>query len=137
MSKFMSELYAHLVNDDTVWELDFSLEYHSDIAGKIIVPAGFQTDFASVPRLPIIYTFFGDRAHREAVLHDYLYRKDSNPIVSESVANKVFLEAMTLRGKPFLVRWSMYFGVCLGGFTAYHKLYVDDKLSGENPCISK
>lgn len=129
MSQFHTELDAKLLNDDTIWVLNFPLVYDSDVLNcQITVPVGFQTDFASVPRLPIVYTAFGDRAHREAVLHDYLYRKDSLPIVSESLANKVFLEAMTLREKPWYVRWCMYWGVCLGGWTAYHKLCVGDKL---------
>jgi hypothetical protein len=129
MSKFLSELDAHLLNDDSIWMLDKDLVYQSDLLNAIItVRAGFQTDFASVPRVPIAYMFFGDKAHRESVLHDYLYRIDSVPIVTESQANSVFLEAMTLRGKPWWVRKCMYWGVCLGGFSAFHKLKVGDSL---------
>lgn len=128
MSKFLTELDCHLKDDDKIWELDFALIYESDILGEIIVPAGFQTDFASVPRLPIIYSLFGDKAHREAVLHDYLYRIDSVPQATYSQANEVFYEAMELRGKGWIVRHCMWLGVVLGGWTAYHKLRVEDKL---------
>ena len=128
MSEFLTEL---VVDDccDAYARLVSPLSYESDLLEKIItVPVGFETDFASVPRVPIVYWFWGGRAHREAVLHDYLYRIDSDPVVSEEVANKVFFEAMQARGKGFFVRWPMYWGVCLGGWTAYHKKLVADKL---------
>ena len=129
MSKFMTELEARLKeSSDKVWILDEDLIYISDLAGFINVPEGFETDFASVPRLPIAYTAFGDRAHREAVLHDYLYRKDSIPCVTYMQANRVFLEAMKLRGKGVLVRFPMFWAVCLGGFLSFHKKSVADKL---------
>lgn len=129
MSKFLTELDANLKPDsDTVWVLEKPLIYESDIVGLIEVPAMFETDFASVPRIPLAYDAFGGRAHREAVLHDYLYRKDSMPLASFMEANKVFLEAMTLRKKPVYIRYPMFWGVCVGGYPAYHKLNVMDKL---------
>jgi hypothetical protein len=34
--------------------------------GKVIeIETGFETDFASVPRLPIVYTLWGNQTHRE------------------------------------------------------------------------
>jgi hypothetical protein len=128
MAKFCSDLDCKLKNSDSVWNIDSPLIFESDILGKIIVPQNFQTDFASVPRVPIAYTMFGDRAHMESVIHDYLYRKDSVPQATYSQANDVFLEAMKVRGKSFFVRYAMYWGVVLGGWTAYHKLNVNDKL---------
>jgi hypothetical protein len=129
MSKFLTELRAPLKNgSETVYVLEESLIYQSDLAGRVEVPTGFETDLASVPRLPLVYWAFGGRAHREAVIHDCLYLIDSNPGVDCSIANKVFLEAMKARGKPFYVYYPMYLGVKLGGFASYHKRYVGDKL---------
>ena len=127
MAKFLTDLDGRCISD-TVWLLLARLCYQSDEAGFIEVPAGFQTDFASVPRVPVFYTLFGDRAHREAVLHDYLYRKDAVPCVDRSVADDVFLEAMAERGKGFFVRYAMYWGVRLGGWTAWRKKNVGDCL---------
>ena len=127
MAGFITELDVRCINDGR-WKLDSPLRYLSDIVGLIDVPAGFETDFASVPRVPILYTFFGDRAHREAVLHDYLYRKDSIPMVERSQADDVFFEAMDERGKGFLIRYGMWLGVRAGGWTAYHEKLVTDKL---------
>ena len=128
MAQFLTELDARLKDSDNVWVLAAPLIYQSDILGKITVPEGFLTDFASVPRIPIAYILFGDRAHCESVIHDYLYRIDSVPIATYSQANNVFYEAMKVRSKGFFVRHAMYYGVVAGGWTSFHKRKVADKL---------
>jgi hypothetical protein len=128
MAKFLTELCASLKDDDRIWILHEPLIYISDIVGRIEVPISFQTDFASVPRVPIIYELYGDKAHRESVLHDYLYCIDSIPQATFDQANQVFLEAMIVRGKPEDIRNGMYQGVCLFGHSHYHKRYVGDQL---------
>jgi hypothetical protein len=131
-----------------VWIVDKPLKYWSELLNCLIVvppdyemqsesieeeltpkePTWFETDFASVPRLPVLWEMWGDRAHREAVLHDWLYRKDSVPCVAKEIADGIFLEAMKSTGKPWHISYPMYWGVKLGGFTAYHKKNVADKL---------
>ena len=128
MAKFLTELNARLKDDDRIWIIDSRLVYESDLVGTVIVPEGFQTDFASVPRVPLFYALFGDRAHRESVVHDYIYREDASPVATRKQADDVFLEAMKCRGKGFFVRYAMYWGVRAGGWTAYHKRNVGDKL---------
>ena len=127
-SKFITSLNCRLGDTDKIWILNKPLIYYSELLDTTIeVPAEFQTDFASVPRVPIVYWFYGGRAHHEAVIHDYLYRIDSMPVVAKNTADKVFLEAMKVRGKPFLVRHPMYLGVVVGGGSSYHKKVVDIK----------
>jgi hypothetical protein len=130
MSKFLNELCFHLKEDsDKIHVLDKPLIYYSSsLDNYITIPAGFETDLASVPRLPIAYWFWGNKAHREAVLHDYLYRIDSVPVVTFSEANQLFFEAMECRNKSVCVRYPMYWGVCIGGHSSYHKRKVFDKL---------
>ncbi len=123
MSKFLTDLDIGLIGEST-WRLNSQLEYQSDLIGRVVVPAGFKTDLASVPRVPLVYLSWGGRAHREAVIHDYLYRIGSKPPVTRGMANKVFLEAMACRDKPFWVRWPMYLGVVIGGGLSYHKVTV-------------
>jgi len=128
MSKFLTGLDIAL-NDNGIWVLRSPLIYQSDIlCCDVEAPTGFQTDLASVPRLPIVYWFWGGRAHREAVLHDYLFRVDSIPVVPFSVANAVFLEAAKSRGKALCIRYPMFWGVWIGGYSSYHKHLVLDKL---------
>ena len=126
INKFTTNLSIELKEDSKVWILTSTLVYESDLIGKVSVPIGFQTDLASVPRIPIIYAMWGDRAHREAVIHDYLFRIDSFPIVSFDIANKVLLEAMKARGRPWHIRYPMYWGVCIGAHGYYHKHKVAD-----------
>ncbi len=122
---FLSELQITNLEKENTWRLEKTLIYGSELLGRIVcVPIRFITDLASVPRVPIAYTLWGDRSHHEAVLHDYLYRSDSIPIVSRKTADKIFLEAMKYRGKPLRIRWPMYLGVRIGGFGAYHKKKV-------------
>jgi hypothetical protein len=116
-SQFLTDLLIRPLEEDGKWVLMAPLKYQSKIfKGIIEVPEGFETDLASVPRVPIAYTAFGNRAHREAVVHDYLYQKH---LVGKAKADRIFLEAMKVRKKPLWVRWSMYMGVVLGGGSAY------------------
>ena len=129
MSEFITELCVDLKpGSDKIWIPRSPLIYDSDLVGRIEVPTGFETDFASVPRVPIIYWLWGGRVHREAALHDYLFRKDSKPVVSFMVANAVFKEAMIVRGKPWYVVYPMYSGVVLGSYGCYHKRLVGDSI---------
>lgn len=103
---------------------------------KIEVQAGFYTDYASVPRLPIIYWLYGNRAHRGAVVHDYGYRKDSkiwskkkddwiyNP--SRSLVDYIFKKCNIASGYPYYVYQGMWLGVRLGGSSSYHRMGVND-----------
>lgn len=115
---FLSPLKATLVDDrDGLWQLDAPLIFHSEIVGKKIeVPTGFQTDFASVPRVPIIYVIYADRNRKAATLHDYLYR---HKIFERSVCDAVFREAMRADGESFAIAWAMWAGVRIGGAFVY------------------
>lgn len=86
------------------------LEYLSGTGEKYTVPATFTTDFASVPRLPILYAVFGNRGHsvRPAVLHDYLCRFD---VVPRAQADRLFYQAMLDDGMPENDAMSMYWAV--------------------------
>lgn len=128
MSQFITELACHLRPDcETVWVLAEPLAYQSDLLGAVVlVPAGFQTDLASVPRIPFIFTLWGGRAHRESVIHDYLYRIDAVPPATKLQADRVFLEAMAVRGKPFYVRWFMFAGVAGFAWLSFHRRKVGD-----------
>ena len=125
MAKFLTELDCHLkATCENIWILDSSLIYESDIVGPVSVPAGFETDLASVPRLIVIYELWGNRCHREAVIHDYLYRQDSVPQASKLQADRVFLEAMRVRGNPFYIRWFMFAGVAAFAWMSFHRRKV-------------
>lgn len=97
MSKFLTNLCACNIdanheNGRGLWRIVTTLAYQSEVAGRVIyVPAGFETDFASVLRLPVIYLAFGDKAHAAATVHDFLYSTAELP---RKMADDVFFEAM-------------------------------------------
>ena len=92
--------------------------------GDITVPAGFDTDFASVPRLPFIFMLLGDRADYAAVLHDYLYRTAQ---ISRAVADAAFRWVAEREGMGWLARWTMWTGLRVGGWMAYDQRHPDNK----------
>jgi len=143
MAQFLDKLGSDLIGyKDTraVHKLTRPLIWVHD--GKCItVPEGFETDFASVPRLPIIYGIWGDRAHREAVLHDYLYRVGSVIIETNGLSNKtienipkedadwIFREAMIGQGRSWVIYHPMYLAVRLRGGSSFHRMCVMDSFA--------
>ena len=77
-----------------------------------VIDAGFVTDFASVPRVPIAFTLFAGKAKKSAVLHDWLYT--TKPF-SRLEADNAFLCAMESEGLGWFTRHAMYRGVRIGG----------------------
>ncbi len=148
MNGFQGPLKAEEIGTScgrTVWRLLEDLVF---VLGprKYVIPKGFETDLASVPRVPIVYLIWGDRAHREAVLHDYLYRKDSvilnecNLIVSREIpkedADWLFRTAMISRGQPYYIYQPMYLAVRIAGGSYFHQMNVADHfpLDKEEQC---
>lgn len=87
------------------------LEGAGEAPFQVTVPEGFVTDFASVPRLPLVYLAAGNTAHKAAVLHDYLY-SIGHPRKS---ADAAFLAAMRAEGEPWWRRNLMWSAVRVFG----------------------
>lgn len=97
------------------FELVEAFEYHVgglDSGDVITVPAGFRTDFASVPR--VLWTIVPPVGlyGKAAVVHDYLYILQDRTRLE---ADRIFLEAMEVLGVPKIQRTLMYQAVRLGG----------------------
>ena len=127
-SYFQTELITSSLNDE-ISELYEDFIYYSEILGEfIVVPKTFQTDFASILRLPLLYLFFGNVAKKAATIHDFLYRKDNGLNVSKEIADKIFYEAMKVSKVDQWRRHPMYWGVVVFGERAFHKKHVNDVL---------
>jgi hypothetical protein len=97
------------------WRTQGELIYLDAKGRTWTVPAGYITDFASVPRLPLMYWLTGDTAHMSAVLHDYLCTDFVPELMSWREAADLFREAMQAEGTPGWRRWGMYWAVRLFG----------------------
>ena len=108
------------------WRLLEDLTYYGVPGiGDITVPKGFDTDFASVPRLPFMFWLLGDRADYAAVLHDWIYR---TAISSRSVADAAFRWVADKEGVNWVARWSMWSGLRVGGWTSYDQRHKDNQV---------
>jgi hypothetical protein len=76
---------------------------------RIVVPSGFPTDLASIPRLFRFLIVKNGRHRPAAIVHDWLCRQGL--AFSRVRADKIFREAMKLRGVPAIRRWAMYVAV--------------------------
>lgn len=117
MSRFLTPLITEVASDSAD-RLMADLVFVSDEAGIINVPAGFETDYASVPRIPLAYMLFGGVAKKAAVVHDYLY---STKMLGRDMADAVFLDAMEASGVAWWRRRLMYRAVRVFGWTIYNK----------------
>jgi hypothetical protein len=104
------------------------LVYESaELARVLIVPAGFQTDLASIPRglwnlLPKSGPY--DPA---AVIHDYLYASAPRlGSLDRAACDRVLREAMAACGVPAWQRWVIYSAVRVGGQRAWDGHRADD-----------
>lgn len=127
MSPFLSGLDVTLVQDAdeahprALWRLNAPLVYYSErLRREITVPKGFLTDFASVPRLPLVYLLAGGEADRAALVHDWLYHSHE---VSRANADAILDEAMAATGQPWWRRKLMWLGVRVGGSGPYDEDY--------------
>jgi hypothetical protein len=111
MSSFLSDLDTRYVgtHDEDLFQLLAPYVYQSDVAGITIeVPAGFLTDFSSVPRIPLAYWLTGGKAKQASVVHDFLCE---TKLVSRQMADEVFLEIMELTNVPVWRQKVMWAGV--------------------------
>ena len=106
--------------------------FRSPSLGVIRVEPGFDTDYASVPRIFwSIYPPDGDY-RAAAVIHDWLYWNqspiegghDAAPLdlsITREQADTVFMEALTALGVPWLRRHVLHKAVRLGGWMPWKK----------------
>lgn len=105
----------------------------------VVIPEGFTTDFASIPKpLWNILPPNGCAYDRAAVVHDFLYRGgfiteflpgefELEPEIevhhdpTRAEADSILNEAMTISGVGRLKRWLIYSGVRVGGSSAWSK----------------
>lgn len=140
MSSFTGALVVEDLENGN-WKVDRSFSYDVGELGSghtVIIPAGFNTDYASIPR--VLWNILppnGQAYDRAAVVHDYLYRggfvtvrmydpetateyelhQDPTRAETDSILN----EAMAVSGVGRVKRWMIYSGVRVGGGAPWAK----------------
>jgi len=107
------------LDDGRHWRLVQPFDYHvgSLSSTEIIrVPAGFVTDFASVPRLLWYVIPPWGRYGKAAVVHDFCY---THRLYSRRRADRIFLEAMKALSVPLWKRIVMVVAVRIFGWWAW------------------
>lgn len=103
----------------TVWEIQESFVYYTNLGDIIEVPVGFVTDFASVPK--ILWNIFPPTGKyiKAAVIHDYLTslkgQLPNGKIYSKKEVDAIFLEAMTVLKVSKVTRYIVWRAVSLFG----------------------
>lgn len=120
--EFIGPLQVEAIDGES-WRLlsDFSAAIQTDEGARVLtVPKGFETDLASVPRLPGMFLLFGGRARKAAVLHDWLYHEHEG---EREVADAVFFKAMA-HDEGLFTRVAMWLGVRVGGWAIWQRREV-------------
>jgi hypothetical protein len=107
------------------------LRYQSPrLGGVVTIPAEFDFDGASTPRLPLTWLIAGGRATAAAAVHDYAYQRHGLVVdgafrpLSRAAADAVFAEAMAAdphSGTSTVTRWLMWAAVRAGGWWAWRQ----------------
>jgi hypothetical protein len=112
---FDSELSIH-ARTATTWVLTSPLTWTGTQGDTFVVPVGFVTDFATVPRFLHWLVLPYGAYTRAAVLHDYLIEERINhPDPALRVTSRdtdgVFRRVMQELGVPWAKRWTMWAAV--------------------------
>jgi len=114
MASFRTSLQVELIDPlahkgQGLWRLLHPLVFEDDYGAVWTAPVDFESDFASVPRLPFVYAWAGNSAHGPSVIHDWAIRTKA---CSREYADELFRQAMESIGMP---KWRiaiMYQAVC-------------------------
>ncbi len=114
----LSTLKIELLADGRSARLLTPYRVRTEDGVSVDVPAGFETDFASVPRFfwRIVPPF--GRYSPAAVVHDFLYFSGQ---VSRKDADETFYRLMGSLGVPDWKRWAMYYAVRAFGWIAWNE----------------
>ena len=122
MSSFTDQLIVSPLPDGKRWVVRRLFYYYIDedtpSGDKVVVPIGFVTDFASVPRVFWKILPKWGKYGNAAVVHDYLYSKGNR---SRKECDKIFLSGMKVLGVPTWKRYSMYYAVRMFGWICFGK----------------
>ena len=110
-----------------LWEVAVGFKYFIGAENSdewVFVPTGFQTDFASVPRLFWSILPPDGTYSQSAVLHDFLYNQQ---IYTRKKSDQIFLESMGVLEVSWWKRKIIYRAVRTFGWLAWKKKNAETK----------
>jgi len=127
---FRSELRLTSIRGTKLRRLNAPLRYYSARLGiDIIVPTGFVTDFATIPKAVRAFIDNDSGVIRDAaIVHDYLYSIESadyHPDIDKLEADLILDEGMQELGANWFKRAAVYYAVRLFGGYFYRLEYRD------------
>lgn len=119
MARILGDLIVKALPDGRHWELFTPLVYH--VGGpynddKIEIPAGFITDFGSVPAVLHWIVSPQGKGKGAYVLHDWLYHTGER---SRLVSDAILDEALGVCGVSWIQRKLVWRGLRLFGWVAW------------------
>lgn len=125
MSRFTDVLLVSPLADGKTWVVmrPFGYQVGAETSGDSVeVAVGFQTDFASIPRLLWVVLPKWGTYGNATVIHDWLYWEQARPRVS---ADAIFFEAMGVLGVRSTLKYPMYWAVRSFGWLAWYRNQAD------------
>ena len=111
------------LGDGKKWRLSEKFSVYTEQLGEekvwIEVPEGFETDFASIPKIFIPFLEWKDKFNKASVVHDYLYH---TKITTRKQADKIFLELMLVLGINKYKAYIFYYMVRVFGWLYWRKV---------------
>jgi hypothetical protein len=125
MSQFTEALVVTPLADGKTWVIlrEFGYDVGEEGSGDhIAVAIGFQTDFATIPRVFWVVLPRWGRYGNASVIHDWLYWTQTRP---RKEADDIFLEGMSVLEVGALSKYLIYTSVRLFGFIAWYRNEAD------------
>ena len=121
-------LEVEVLSDGKHYKLTKDMIVFSHRVGVTVVPAGFVTDMASVPRG--FWSLFPPTGpwSKAAVYHDYLYQMGT---LSRAEADREFVDGMRALGVCWPTRMAMWAALRLFGGIAWDKYEMQRVFMGE------
>jgi len=113
MNLFDRPVQLLMHDDGRHWTVLQELHYLTAAGEMIVIPAGYVTDFATIPRFLWWLLPPTGRYEYAALVHDRLYGMHNRQRLE---CDRLFLAAMKASGVVFWQRWAIYWGVRAGGW---------------------
>jgi len=114
---FPDELEVRIC-DDNPRERELVKDFRFNGMRPLTIPAGFRTDFASIPAPLRMFWDDTGRYTKAAVVHDYCYR---NGLFNREICDNIFLEGCLALGVNYPLAVAMYLALRAFGRRAWRR----------------